>query len=135
MQSREAPIFFWSFETDKAIGEGARPYIDPALQEGTTPLVKKMGDKYTRTFKNLHYDEIFEDHFGGARVAMNNQYKLVLDTQSSERMSVELFDIINDPAERNNLADDLSEVVDSLQVQLREWQQSVLESLKGKDYR
>ena len=134
-ESRQGPIFFWSFETDKAFDEGARPYIDPALQEGTTPLVKKMGDKYTRTFKNLHYDQISEDHFGGERVTMDDRYKLVLDGQSSESPDVELFDIINDPAESNNLAGERPEIVDSLQIQLRKWQQSVLESLTGEDYR
>jgi hypothetical protein len=31
-------------------GDDAEPYIDPELQEGTTPLAKIMGGKFTRTF-------------------------------------------------------------------------------------
>lgn len=38
---REEPLCFWMFETRKVFVETPRLYIDPELQEGTTPL-KKM---------------------------------------------------------------------------------------------
>ena len=47
MEMRPSPLFFWSFDTKQAFDENARPYIDPALQEGTTPLAKIMNGKNT----------------------------------------------------------------------------------------
>jgi arylsulfatase A-like enzyme len=49
MHDRPSPIFFWHFETNKVFSEESQPYIDPSFQEGTTPLVKMMGGKYTRS--------------------------------------------------------------------------------------
>ena len=130
MQARPKPIFFWSFDMGKAFGKDAKPYIDPPLQEGTTPLVKMMGNKYTRTFRNLHYPVVSEGDFGGQRTALGKRYKLVMGVQTY----VELFDLTNDPAETKNLAASHPELVEAMQQQLREWQQSVLESLTGADY-
>ena len=134
MQERPSPIFFWSFNAGKAFPPNARPTIDPRLQEGTTPLVKIMGGKYTRTFRNLHYPEISDGDFGGARSMLGNRYKLVLDALSGDRASVELFDLTLDAREEHNLADSHRRVVEQMSDQLHDWQQSVLESLTGADY-
>jgi len=131
MRERPSPIFFWSFNAGKAVTGNSRPYIEPRLQEGTTPLVKMMGDKYTRTFRNFHYPGISEQHFGGPRVMLGNRYKLVVDAQSTP----ELFDLTNDPAEEQNLIESQKEIARKMQKQLHDWQQSVLESLTGSDYR
>jgi hypothetical protein len=40
-----------------------------------------------------------------------------------------------DPAEEKNLIDALPEIAQKLEKQLRDWQQSVLESLMGEDYK
>jgi len=135
MEERPRPIFFWSFNTGRAFGRDARPYVDPALQEGTTPLVKMMGGKYTRSFRNLHYAEISEQHFGGPRVMLDNRYKLVVGAQSGNGEAQELFDLRDDPAETKNLIEACPGVAQRMGQQLREWQQSVLESLTGADYR
>jgi len=93
-----------------------------------------MGDKYTRTFKNFHYNEIADEHFAGPRTMIDNRYKLVLDTKANKNSSIELFDMQTDPGENINLATKFPNKVDSMQLQLKYWQQSVLESLKGSDY-
>ena len=134
VQSRPSPMFFWSFETRKVFSEESQPYIDPLLQQGTTPLAKMMDGKYTRTFRNFQYPAISKDHFGGARVMMDKQYKLVMDAQSSDQSGIELFDLTNDPAESHNLLTAKPDIAASMQNQLHDWQQSVLESLTGKDY-
>ncbi len=134
LQTRPSPIFFWSFNSDGAFGKDPRPYIDPKRQEGTTPLVKMIGGKYTRTFSNLHYTTPSKADFGGARAVLDNQYKLVMDARSAQEPTVELFDLTDDPAETNNLAASHSEVAERMQTQLRTWQRSVLKSLTGADY-
>ncbi len=133
-QVRDKPIFFWSFETGKVFDESSQPYIDPISQEGTTPLAKIMAGKYTRSFKNYKYPEIDMSHIGGARVMLDNQYKLVLDENSETKTGVELFDIINDSAESKNLMEQRPEVVSTMQKQLLDWQKEVLTSLTGADY-
>ena len=135
MQERPSPIFFWSFNTGRAFSGDSKPYIDPILQEGTTPLVKMMAGKYTRTFRNFHYPKISEQDFGGARTVLDNRYKLVVDAQSGNKSTIELFDLPNDPAEEQNLIGSHKKIAEKMEKQLRDWQQSVLESLTGADYR
>ena len=135
MQERPSPIFFWSFNTGRAFSGDSKPYIDPILQEGTTPLVKMMAGKYTRTFRNFHYTKISEQDFGGARTVLDNRYKLVVDAQSGNKSTIELFDLTNDPAEEQNLIGSHKKIAEKMEKQLRDWQQSVLESVTGADYR
>lgn len=135
MQERPSPIFFWEFDTQGAFTSDSKPYIDLKLQEGTTPLVKMMAGKYTRSFRNFQYPEISRQDFDGARTMLDNHYKLVVGAQAKNPTAIELFDIINDPAEKQNLVESHKEIAKKMQRQLRDWQQSVLESLTGTDYR
>ena len=65
MTARPKPLYFWECNIGKGNGE---PYIDPKLQEGTTPLAKKSGGKATRDFSNFRHPTISEeDYLGGAR--------------------------------------------------------------------
>ena len=131
MEKRPEPIEFWNFSVSaKITGEG--PYIDPELQEGTTPLVKQMGGIYTRNFKNFRYSKIWNKDYEGDRVILTDDYKLVVD--GGKGTAVELFDLSEDPGETENLAESQPDVVERLSGQLREWQESVLRSLTGVDY-
>jgi len=134
MQERPSPIFFWSFNSGRAFSSDAQPYIDPKLQEGTTPLVKMMAGKYTRTFRNFHYPEVSDQDYGGARVMLDNRYKLVVNAQSGNASATELFDLTTDPAEEQNLVESHQAIAENMQGKLRRWQTSVLESLAGADY-
>ncbi len=133
-QNRPNPLYFWHFDAKNAFDDSARPYIDPTLQVGTVPLVKIMNGKYTRTFRNLHYDAISQDDLVGARAMIDNQYKLVLQAEGGGDNSLELFDLGNDPGETTNLAGEHPEIVASMREKMLSWQQSVLRSLNGQDY-
>ena len=130
---RTDPIEFWSLPRDRQNSDSAKPYIDPELQKGTTPLVKEMGGLLTRNFKNFHHPEIREGDFTGARAILTDDYKLVID--GDKGTGVELFDLKKDPGEKNNLALSHPDIVKRLSKQLRDWQVSVLNSLMGRDYR
>ncbi|QGY42978.1 sulfatase-like hydrolase/transferase [Maribellus comscasis] len=132
---RGEPIFFWQFESGKVFDDEAEPYIDPELQEGTTPLVKMMNGKYTRTFRNLKYDVISEADYGGERTVVNDRFKLVVDGVSPGDAGFELYDLQNDRGETINLASEFPEIVEQMQKELRNWQESVLKSLTGADYK
>ncbi len=134
-KQRTEPVFFWQFEPEKVFDEDAKPYIAPELQEGTTPLAKIMAGKFTRSFRNYKYNQILENDFGGVRAIMKDQYKLILEGQSPNSQGFELYNIHNDPGEEKNLTEEYPELVKEMQAELRQWQESVLNSLTGTDYK
>ncbi|MDD4109854.1 MAG: sulfatase-like hydrolase/transferase [Prolixibacteraceae bacterium] len=134
-QERTKPICFWMFQPGKVFDETSEPYIDPNLQEGTTPLAKMMDGKYTRSFRNLKYEKISEGDFSGQRTIMKNNFKLLVEGKTPNDEGFELYDIQNDPEELNNVADKYPEIVKDLQTELRNWQESVLNSLTEADYK
>ena len=129
---RPEPIFFWDYDTRAERSIEREPYIDPELQIGTTPLVKMIGGKFTRTFINFHHPVIRESDYGGPRAVLDGQYKLVVD-EGGEGV-VELFNLAQDPYESQDLSADHPERVETMLKQLNRWQNSVLYSLTGGDY-
>ncbi|MDP7051064.1 MAG: sulfatase-like hydrolase/transferase [Verrucomicrobiota bacterium] len=132
MKSRPKPIGFWSFNTRRATRNGAKPYFTAKEQQGTTPLVKLMGNIPTRNFRNYHQPPIEEADYGGARVWLDNRYKLVIPGKADS--TPELYDLQTDPAEETNIAKKKPELSTRLARELRTWQSSVLNSLREKDY-
>jgi arylsulfatase A-like enzyme len=94
-----------------------------------------MGGKATRDFTNFRHPVITEEDYLGARSIIEGDQKLVIHEQKSGAPKIELFDLKADPAEKTNLAAQQPELVKSLQTKLRQWQDSVLKSLTGADYR
>ena len=132
MTTRPQPIFFWSFNISGLSGRMTEPYIRADLQTGTTPLVKLMDGIPTRIFQNFHYETVMPSDYSGARVVLDNDYKLVVDGAAGS--TTELFNITRDPGETTDLSDSEPTIVDAMQRQLREWQRSALNSLTGADY-
>lgn len=132
LSARPSPLAFWEFHT--AHLSGAKPYIDPELQKGTTPLVKKSGGKATRDFINLRHAAITEADYKGARSFIDGTHKLILRDKKDQTIA-ELYDLAADPAEKNDISAQNPERVTQLKAALRKWQDSVLQSLLGNDYR
>ena len=134
LRERPSPIFFWCFNDSLRMKAKPKPWIDPKMQEGTTPLVKIMGGRKTRNFRNYHHPDINETDYRGPRAMLGNQYKLVVHDNKGGDQKVELFDLRADPAEKNDLTGTKPEIAKKMQAELRTWQDSVLRSLTGKDY-
>jgi arylsulfatase A-like enzyme len=132
---RPQSIKFWNGTGRVQKGLKPIPYIDPKLQKGTTPLAKIQDGVATRNFKNFHHPDIQEKDYMGPRAILDNQYKLVIHDLPNGKSSIELFDVRLDPAEKNNLISQYTEIATSLEKKLREWQESVLKSLMGDDYK
>lgn len=133
MSQRSNPLYFWQFGNSNDPRQ-IEPYLDPVLQEGTTPLVKLMGDIATRNFKNLKHPTISDADYAGPRAIIDGRLKLVLSEEKSGEIRQELFDLQTDPAERKNLVDKRPAAARKLRAALRQWQESVLNSLTGADY-
>lgn len=135
MTERSRPICFWNYDTSREPVGGQAPYIDPELQRGTTPLVKLANGIPTRNFRNFHHAKITEQDYSGERAILGNQYKLVVDGERDSAPRKELFDVRSDPSEEKNLIETKGEIARELEEELRTWQESVLQSLTGADYR
>lgn len=134
MTARTNPLYFWRYDNRGPDDAQREPYLDPELQIGTTPLVKLMGGIATRNFKNLIFDQIVEADYLGPRSIIDADYKLVIHEEKNGTVQEELFDLAKDPAEKNNLIASQPATAQKLRLQLRDWQQSVLQSLTGADY-
>ncbi|MGB6221283.1 MAG: hypothetical protein WBG04_09630, partial [Haloferula sp.] len=134
LDARPTPIAFWDFDSGRLMATKPEPYIDPKLQEGTTPLVKLMGSKATRDFVNFRYPAINDADYLGPRSIIVGDHKLVVRENNKGEPGIELFNLKIDPAEKTNLIDKEPELALKLQDQLRQWQESVLNSLTGADY-
>ena len=134
MTERPMPLYFWEYDTARFAGAKPEPYVDPKLQEGTTPLVKLQGGKATRNFINWRHPALTADDTRGPRSIIEGRLKLVIYDQKNGALRQELFDIDADPAERTNLIGRQPDRDEQLRTKLRAWQDSVLRSLTGADY-
>lgn len=134
MAMRSTPLYFWEYVRQPAPGSRPEPWIDPELQKGTTPLVKRAGGKATRDFTNFRHPTVTQEDYRGPRAIIDGRYKLVIHEQKNNTLKRELFDLETDPAEKTNLFDQQVALTDKLEAQLRDWQASVLRSLTGADY-
>ena len=134
MTERPMPLYFWEYDTARFAGAKPEPYVDPKLQEGTTPLVKLQGGKATRNFINWRHPALTADDTRGPRSIIEGRLKLVIHDQKNGALRQELFDIEADPAERTNLIGRQPDRDEQLRTKLRAWQDSVLRSLTGADY-
>ncbi len=132
LQQRPAPIFFWQYNVGQ--DKQREPWIPGPLQIGTTPLVKMMGNVYTRTFKNFKHPKIVASDYDGGRVVLADDYKLVVAGNGAS-LKAQLFKVPDDVAEKNDIAAENPEVVRGMLAQLRKWQTSVLTSLTGAEYK
>jgi len=135
LTERSNPLSFWEFNTTRLAQSKPEPWIAPELQKGTTPLVKLMGGKATRDFRNFRHPAPTETDYLGPRAIIDGHFKLVLHETKSGAAKCELFDLEADPAEKTNLFDQQTALAEKLQTKLRDWQRSVLHSLTGADYR
>jgi len=134
LQERPQPLCFWEFDIRQAKTGQADPWIDPKLQEGTTPLLKLMDGKATRNFKNFRLPEAAGLKPGGTAAVIDGSWKLIVHHEGRNAPRRELFDLRADPGESRSVAEAEPVIVSRLEQELLQWQSSVLKSLAGEDY-
>lgn len=135
MTKRPGPILFWQYNAAAETKRKLKPYMAAKLQQGTTPLVKMLGGRFTRNFRNFHHPTITEADYTGPRAILDRNYKLVVRERGTGETVKELFNLQTDAAENKNVIADHPRVATRLERQMRKWQKSVLTSLTGADYR
>ncbi len=134
LTTRPTPLHFWQYPNGRFARSKAEPYIDPRLQEGTTPLVKLSGGKATRDFLNYRQPAPTDADYLGPRSIIEGRFKLVIHERKNAAPARELFDLDADPGENHDLATSQPALAEDMQTRLRAWQDGVLRSLTGADY-
>ena len=72
--------------------------------------------------------------FSGKAAWIEGSMKLIATSRRDQQVTYELYDLSRDAGETNNLKADHSDKVESMARDLRLWQESVVNSLQGRDY-
>jgi arylsulfatase A-like enzyme len=132
--ARPAPLVFWNARSRGGAAARAKPYLDPELQRGTTPLVKLGPDGTpTRNFQNVIQTEVTSEDYAGERAIVEDRFKLVVDGTAAGK--TELFDLAADPAEKTDVSASHPAEAARLARALQAAQESILRSRTGADYR
>ncbi len=75
-----------------------------------------------------------EDDFPGHAAWLDWPWKLHR-IEKEDSVRVELYSLVDDPMENNNLEHEYIDRVQSMKDELEEWQKSVVRSLNGDDYK
>ena len=116
MEARPAPLPFWKYSAEQESDN--EPYLNDEALTGEW-----------RTFRNFKHPEPKEKDFEGHAALLDNRYKL-----HKVEDGYELYDIVADPGETEDLGGDRPEVVAEMKAALEAWQRSVERSLSGYDY-
>ncbi len=132
MDNRRPPLGFWHYP------EGGVP--TPSHQWMTELLeAQKQGSRVSDSARLvLDAGEIKkqypEDQFPGHAAWLEWPWKLHRIQRNSGEPNLELYNLEKDSLEQFNLADTEASRLQPMLLQLEDWQQSVMQSLNGKDY-
>jgi arylsulfatase A-like enzyme len=130
-QTQRPPMGFWHDHT-----EGQSTWSDRIIRELMEAQQAGKPDPFPeRILKNVREFPVFgADASRGHAAWIDWPWKLHRIQKGAEKPSFELYDLSNDPMEKNNLSNTQSERVATMQTDLERWQNSVLASWSGKDY-
>jgi hypothetical protein len=125
---RPSPIGFWKYP---AAGEKKNGrWVSEDLSRGTTPTARNPAIDFT----NFKHPVARNSDFGGEAAWTDNRFKLVIAQGKKGPPRTELYDLLADPKESDDVAARNPDVVERMTGQLHEWQRSVERSLTGADY-
>jgi len=133
MTNRPKPLGFWKYP------ERGHPVRSTQLLEELaeaqaagrqSSASKKKAASESAQIIRRYSDKVLPGH--AAWIAGN--YKLHRRFGKSAQVTYTLFDLLKDPAEKNDLADLEPARLEKMKAQLDTWQRSVIKSLNGEDY-
>ncbi|UCG59576.1 MAG: sulfatase-like hydrolase/transferase [Phycisphaerales bacterium] len=123
MSERPQPIGFWQYRHKAE--QNNELWMDADSLKGTTPTATRASIQ----FLNFRHPKPLTKDFPGPAAWMDNRYKIVTNGRKTE-----LFDIVADSLEKQDLAAHKPQVTAKMKAQLEAWQGSVEQSLAGRDY-
>lgn len=129
MSDRDTPLGFWNYSEIKGQGMAS----DQILQEYQKMLNGNMSEESLNegllNSPDKNYKGLDQYPYSGSFAWIDNEWKL---HQNGE--TFELYHLENDPKEENNLASQFPQRINSMKKALRQWQASVVKSIRGEDY-
>ena len=136
---RSKPMGFWAnFSAGQAVKSAELlATLEQQQKSGGAVTEALLNDAKSRQARITDQLKVFDQRgLIGNAAWIDNHYKLHRRWDSTtDRAGYELYDVEADTTELHDLADDMPERVDTMKQQLEAWQQSVIGSLKGDDYR
>lgn len=128
---KRPPIGFWHGHTD-----GQSTWNDRIIRElMEAQQAGKPSPHPDRIYKNVReFPEFGADAKRGHAAWLDWPWKLHRIQQGEKPPSIELYHLVNDPMERNDVCADEPERAAAMRAELEAWQDSVLASWAGKDY-
>lgn len=132
MTSRPRPMGFWDHPT-RGVSTPSKEWMASLLE---AQKAGKAVDEPSRL--RLDAGEIAEqyseNHFPGHAAWLDWPWKLHR-IEKGDDVTIELYNLADDPQEGNNLLEQQSERVEAMKAQLEAWLASVVRSLNGADYK
>jgi arylsulfatase A-like enzyme len=120
----------------EAAGVSVPKQVQPLDGISLMPLLEGRMTERPRPIGFWHGGGKNMDRDSGHAAWSDNRYKLhKISAKQKAGMSFELYDLSDDPSEKKDLAKDKPEVVAKMRTELEAWQDSVLRSLHGEDYK
>lgn len=124
--TRGSAMGFWDYDI-----RGVRSPSEALLEEQQAGKPSESFDDETLSRITKQYAP--DDRTGDA-AWIDGDHKLLRRAAKDGSRSVELYNVVEDPAESENLADQTPERVKRMTAELEAWQASVVRSLNGGDY-
>jgi arylsulfatase A-like enzyme len=132
MKSRPKPMGFWDYPIG-GIGVPSRKFMSELLEAqkkgnevGDKSRLRMDAGKITKKYP--------EDTFPGHSAWLDWPWKLHR-IENKKGVKFELYNLAEDPKERNNVTGQQPERLKSMNKELKKWLKSVVRSLNGEDYR
>lgn len=129
MKARNSPLGFWDYSEIKGhsmrsdqIIQNYKKYLDGEADESV------INDALLNT-PDQNYIGLEKYPYSGGFAWIEEDWKL-----HQKGNSFELYNLAEDPGEKNNLISNYPEKSKSMKSNLRKWQESVIRSIKGYDY-
>ncbi|MBD3375889.1 sulfatase-like hydrolase/transferase [candidate division KSB1 bacterium] len=131
MNKRPSPMGFWNHPT-RGIRTPSAEFMSDLLE------LQQKGLEIPRETLDLDAGEIEKsypiDHFPGHSAWLDWPWKLHRIEEEDKTVTLELYDLENDPMEENDLSQIERDRTDDMLMRLTGWLESVVHSLNGKDY-
>ena len=132
MKARTKPMGFWDYPI-RGIGTPSAKWMGDLLkaQQAGGDLDPHPSSQDAAKLPNPAYPI---DQFPGHAAWVDGDWKLHRIETKNGKVSWELYNLADDRAEKNDVANSHGKRVDAMRVGLEEWLQSVVRSLNGEDY-
>lgn len=132
MEQREKPLGFWDYPI-RGIGTPSAQWMGDLLkaQKAGKDLEPHPSSQNAAKLPDPKYPT---DQFPGHSAWIDGDWKLHRIANKQGKVTWELYNLADDPKEKNNVIESQGDRVKSMQPELEAWLKSVVESLNGDDY-